>query len=143
MVLKNKPKILIFEDDDYAVDIYVTKFAASGFNVKVFLDYDNVIERTIKEKPEAICCDIMMPTPDDGYEAIKLLVTDNRTKDIPIIILSNLDREQDRIHRFENGIKGYFVKTNHTPAEVVGAVKEQLFKSGKFTEKDFTDTTNA
>jgi DNA-binding response OmpR family regulator len=140
MEAKDKPKILIFEDDDYAVDIYVTKFANSGFDVKVFLDYDNVIERAVAEKPDVICCDIMMPTPDDGYEAIKMLVSDNRTKNIPIIILSNLDREQDRIHYFENNIAGYFVKTNYTPTEVVQAVKKQLFRTGKFTEKDFADT---
>jgi DNA-binding response OmpR family regulator len=132
-----KPKILIFEDDASAMDIYATKFSVSGFNVKVFNDYVDIPDIVVREGADIVSCDIIMPPPMDGHEAIKILRTDERTKIIPIIVLSNLDSKNDVEKAFEMGIIKYFVKANYTPSEVVREVRNYLISMGKFTEQDF------
>jgi two-component system chemotaxis sensor kinase CheA len=134
---KIKPKILIFEDDANAMDIYATKFSVSGFTVKVFKDYVDIPDIVIREGADIVSCDIVMPPPMDGHEAIRLLVTDRRTRDIPIIVLSNLDSKDDVDRAFGMGIIKYFVKANYTPSEVVKEVKDHLIYTGRFTERDF------
>ena len=131
-----KPKILIFEDDRYTTDIYAISFAGSGFQVRVFPNYENIIDNVLKEAPDIISCDIVMPKID-GYQALEMLKEDKRTKNIPVILLSVLGEKEDVEKGFQMGIVGYFVKTNYTPNELVDEVKSYLFSSGKFTEEDF------
>ena len=134
-----KPKILIFEDDRYTTDIYAISFAGSGFQVRVFSDYENIIDNVLKEAPDIISCDIVMPEID-GYQALKMLKENKRTKNIPVILLSVLGEKEDIEKGFQMGIVGYFVKINYTPNELVDEVKKYLFSSGKFTEEDFKPT---
>ena len=136
-VKRNKPKILIFEDDFSAMDIYATKFSVSGFVVKVFENYSDIQDTVAREKPDIISCDIMMPPPMDGQKAIKILSADKRTKSIPIIVLSNLDSRDDIETAFASGIIKYFVKANYTPSEVVEEVKDYLIAKGLFSKQDF------
>ena len=95
MIFKTKPKILLFEDDHYTGDIYETKFSKSGFSVKLFPNYRNVVENVLREKPDIVCCDLMMPTIDDGYRAIKALTSNRDTSTIPLLVLTNLDRREE------------------------------------------------
>jgi len=62
----------------------------------------------------------------DGFSVLKSLKEDDVTKDIPVILLTNLGQEEDVERGKKMGAVGYLVKANITPSEVVAKVKEKI-----------------
>jgi len=67
------------------------------------------IEIARKIKPDLILLDVVMPEMS-GFEVCKILKSDNRTKDIPIIFNTSLDKEQNEIMGFDLGAVDYITK---------------------------------
>ncbi len=135
--MKKKPKILIFEDDLFIEDIYFKKLAQVGFEVKSFGSYLDVIKLVIKEKPDILLIDLLVPGEVDGFEAIKLLKENERTKEVPIIIVSNVDNKEQVKLGLGLGAVNYLVKALHTPTELAAFFIKHLIETGKFTKEDF------
>lgn len=133
-----KPKVLIFTWDPFVREVYEKHFSKAGFEVKVFDNYDKpyVVDVVVSEKPDILYCDIIMEGML-GYEAIRLLKKDKRTKDIPIIILSNLSQKEDIEKGLKLGAVKYLVLAHYTPTQVTKIFKNFLIKTGKFTKKYF------
>ena len=119
-------KILIFEDDQLLRSMYETKFGMEGFGVA---GYDNPsndpVSIVLKEKPDAISMDVMMPVMN-GFEATGLIKGDSRTKNIPVIFLTNLGQQQDIDKGKALGAAEYIIKANHMPSEVVDRFRKIL-----------------
>ena len=71
-----KVKVLLLEDDPYRCNILKNHFDKEGFDLKFFLDSKMVVENTIKEKPDIILSNVVLPYLD-GYEVIELLKENN------------------------------------------------------------------
>jgi len=116
---KNKPKIAVFDDELMVQRIYVNKYKENNFEVIAF-DYppDNVIDIIVQEKPDIIHTDIVMPHMD-GFTFLQRLKADERTKNIPVVIVSNLAQDSD----FEEGRKlgaiKYLIASNLNPSQIV------------------------
>lgn len=136
-----KPKILIFLNSPLIKDLYTEEFLKAGFEVKTFFNYLNVANLVVKEKPDILFCDIIM-SGMDGYQAIELLKKDNRTKNIPIIIVSNLFQKEDIEKGLSLGAADYYCSAHHTPIEIAGIFKNHLIKTGKFDKEDFKKIEN-
>lgn len=122
---KKKIKILIVEDDTFLSNMYSTKFNLEGFNVLTATDGESGLEMAIKEKPEIILLDILLPKMD-GFTVLDKLKKDVGTKDIPVIMLTNLGQKDDVKKGFEKKATGYLIKAHFMPSEVVQKVKETL-----------------
>lgn len=122
------PKILIFDDDEPIREVYEMTFSRFGFDVKTFSDYNNLTEVVLKEKPDIIWCDILIPGSIDGFKALEILKKRKETKMIPVVIVSNLQEPQDINRGFALGAADYFLKIKYTPNELAGKIKEQFFK---------------
>jgi len=134
----NSPKILMFETEILLSEMYKEKFNQAGFEVKIYDTYKNVVDLVAKEKPDIISCDIVMAKSNIyGDKAIQLLKADKRTKDIPVIFLTNLGEDKEIKKGLSLGAVDYLVKARITPARITEKFKEHLIKTGKFTEKDF------
>jgi len=121
-----KPKILMFEDDPFVREIYSIKFREAGFELKTFDDYyPDFVDVVAKEQPDIITCDIITPTID-GWEAIKLLKKDKRTKDIPVVIIDNMCQKEDIEKGFKAGASYFLCKAWFTPTQVVEFLKNYL-----------------
>lgn len=118
-------KILLVEDDEMLHGMYVQKFKNQGFEVVSSYNGADGIKLAETEKPDIILLDIIMPKMD-GFVALKKLKSNDVTKDIPVILLTNLGQEEDVKKGQELGAKDYFIKANHTPQEVVDKVKSVL-----------------
>ncbi len=125
-----KIKILIFENDSYLSEIYGLKFQTAGFEVKTY-DFppENLVDEVVKEQPDIISMDIIMPKMD-GFNATKILKKNQRTKNIPIVGLSNLGREENIKKALEIGMENYFVVAYISPQEYVDNIIEILRKRG-------------
>lgn len=118
-------KVLLVEDDRDLIEMYETKFKMEGFEVIKAENGVGALELVKREKPVIILLDIVMPELD-GFQVLKSLRADPGTKDIPVILLTNLSQETDIKKGVELGAVDYLVKANFTPNEVVAKVRKVL-----------------
>ena len=123
-----KIKILLVEDEEMLANMYETKFKNEGFDIEKALDGEKGLKKAQEILPDFILLDIIMPKMD-GFAVLKVLKENQKTKNIPVMLLTNLGQEEDIKRGEELGVVGYLVKANTTPAEVVAAVKDKLNKN--------------
>lgn len=124
-IKKFNTKLLLIEDDKMLSEMYVTKFSKEGFKIMKAEDGAVGLEMAKKEKPDLILLDIIMPKLD-GFAVLKELKKDPGTANTHILILTNLGQSEDVDKGKKLGADDYFVKANHTPAEIVEKVKYLL-----------------
>lgn len=118
-------KILLVEDDPMLIDIYTTKLKEQGFNPVVRENGKEILEAIEREKPDLIVLDIVLPYLD-GWEILGKIKSEENSKDIPVIILSNLGQKEDIDRGFEMGVARYLIKAHHTPSEVATEIRDVL-----------------
>jgi DNA-binding response OmpR family regulator len=118
-------KIMIVEDDPTLRDIYTTRFGAEGYDVVSASDGELALSTAVKERPDLILLDIMMPKIS-GFDVLDILRATPETKDTKIIVMSALSQTAD-IEKGKNlGASAYLVKSQVTLSEVVEKVKAVL-----------------
>ena len=127
MASDKKIKILLIEDEEMLANMYEVKFKNEGFDLEKALDGAEGLAKAKANVPDFILLDIIMPKMD-GFSVLKSLKDDPATKNVPVILLTNLGQEEDVEKGKELGAVGYLVKANITPSEVVAEVKKKLGK---------------
>lgn len=122
-----KSKILLVEDEKMLADMYVAKFSKEGLSVMRAEDGVQGLELAKKHKPDVVLLDIILPKLD-GFAVLKELKNDPQLSDVHILLLSNLGQDEDVEKGKKLGADDYFIKANHTPAEIVEKVKYLLSK---------------
>jgi DNA-binding response OmpR family regulator len=118
-------KVMIFEDDDFLRSLVVTKLQKESLIVATNVDGANALAGVKNEKPDIILLDLMLPAAS-GFDILKELRNDAETKDIKVIIFSNLGDEEDITKGNELGATDYLVKSNFTLDELVEKLKVSL-----------------
>ena len=103
------PKILLVEDDIEIVNMLKLPLENANFTVVAVHDGEVAIDFISKETPDLILLDLMLPKID-GLEVYRLVRHNNRTKNIPIIMLTAKAEEIDRIVGLELGADDYIAK---------------------------------
>jgi len=119
-------KILIVDDDPLYIRIYQLKLKADGHIIETSLNGQEALAKIASFKPDLILLDIMMPKMN-GFELLAKLKSKKSTKNIPVILLTNLGGDDtDTLKGIELGAVAYLIKSTYTPKEVVQKVKEIL-----------------
>lgn len=118
-------KILLVEDEEMLANMYQVKFQNDGFQLIKASNGEEGLTLAEKEKPDMILLDVIMPKMD-GFTVLKRLKENDSTKNIPVLLLTNLGQDEDVKKGNELGAIGYLVKANITPSEVVAKVKETM-----------------
>lgn len=121
--MTDQKTILLVEDEEMLANMYEVKFKKDGFNLMKALDGETGLALAKEKQPDAILLDVIMPKMD-GFTVLRQLREDEKTKKIPVILLTNLGQDEDIKKGQDLGANGYLVKANLTPAEVVAKVKE-------------------
>ncbi len=87
-------KVMVVDDDPDVVLLLNKVLSRRGYEVVSSLSGEEAVEKAPEVKPDIIFMDIMMPTMD-GWEAAKALKENEKTKDIPIVILSVRKEPED------------------------------------------------
>jgi two-component system response regulator RpaA len=87
--MAEKKKILAIDDDASICDLYTTGLSMFGFDISCAVNAKKAREALAKAKPDLILMDIMMPDVD-GITLTRELRADQKTADIPIIVVSGL-----------------------------------------------------
>ena len=118
-------KILIVEDEKVLVEMYREKFIKEGFEVVLAYSAEEGIEAALKEKPDLILLDILLPR-ENGLGFLAKLRKNPKTAPIKVVAFSNYDDAFTKKEAIQFGAKEYLIKTNYTPQEVVDKVKKYL-----------------
>lgn len=120
-----KIKVLLVEDDKMIIDMYTLKFTQEGFDVTQAENGKDGLDKASQVDPDVILLDIILPQMD-GFTVLKALKEDDKTKDVPVVLLTNLGQDGDVKKGLELGATDYLIKANFTPAQVVDKVKSVL-----------------
>ena len=118
-------KIAIIEDDPVISQMYRMKFEADGFDVQLADNGIKGVALVGDFKPDIIFLDLQMPEMG-GAEALEKIRKQSGSKEIPVIILTNLGEEEAPKTIRGLGIHSYIVKAEVTPRQVVQRVKDAL-----------------
>jgi DNA-binding response OmpR family regulator len=121
--MENVKSILLVEDDPFLIDIYTTKFKEAGFSVETADSGENVLEKVKEKKFDLVILDIVLPQLD-GWEVIGRIKSDPESKDLKVIILSNLGQKEEVEKGMKLGAEKYLIKAHYTPSQVVEEIKE-------------------
>lgn len=115
-------KILIVEDDSFLLRMYSTKLGIEGFKILAAADGEKAVRTVKKDLPDLILLDLMLPKKD-GFEVLRELKQDAGTKNIPVIVLTNLGQKSDIDRCYELGAADYLIKAHFIPSEVILKIK--------------------
>lgn len=104
-----KQKILIVDDEEHILKMLETRLISAGYEVMKAKDGKEAVELAVREKPDLIITDIMMPVMD-GYEATKTLRSKLETAIIPIMMLTAKSDVESEIKGIDYGADDYMAK---------------------------------
>lgn len=111
--------ILLIEDDSFISGMYQTKLSNLGFQVEIIEDGEAGSARLKQDPlPDLVLLDIVLPKID-GFEILEAIRQSDRTKDLPVILLTNLGQKPDVERGMQLGANDYIIKAHYTPTEVV------------------------
>ncbi len=102
-------KTLIIADDEPTIRLLVSSILGKSYNMLTAADGQEVLDTVSQNKPDLILMDIMMPTMD-GYSACASLKKDPRTADIPVVMLTGVGHELNKVLAEQMGADGYITK---------------------------------
>jgi serine/threonine protein kinase len=117
-------KILVADDDPDFRDLLTFSLRSRGYEVAIAEDGLQAVERAMECKPDLICLDMHMPH-FDGFRVVEILKTQEKTSDIPILILTSFDDKQYMSYGRSMGVKDYLLKTPNLQA-VIDCMEEHL-----------------
>lgn len=118
-------KILIVEDDSLLIRMYQKIFESQGYQVDLAADGQEGLDKARANKPTLILLDVMMPKMN-GMQVLEQLKKEPDTKNIPIVMLTNLAGESDAEQALAKGAIKYIIKSQYKPQEVEAMVKQIL-----------------
>ena len=118
-------KILLVEDDQSLREIYGIRLTAQGYEIVPAGDGEQALALEVKEKPDLIISDVMMPKIS-GFDMLDILRSTPETKDIKVIMMTALSSEDQRERGEALGADRFLVKSQVGIEDVVNAVHEVL-----------------
>ncbi len=123
-----KQHVLLVEDEPLLIDLYEERFSEESFELSTAETGEDALKLARAGRVDLILLDILLPGIN-GFEVLRQLKADIETRDIPVIVLTNLGSEQsdkDKQLALSLGAVDYLVKSYHTPDEMVEIITKRL-----------------
>lgn len=118
-------KILLVEDDKSLREIYGVRLLAEGYDIVSAGDGEEALAMAIKERPDLIISDVMMPKIS-GFDMLDILRSTTETRNIKVIMMTALSSEDQRRRGEALGADRYLVKSQVGIEDVVRTVHDVL-----------------
>lgn len=125
--MKTPKKVLLIEDEPLLIDLYETSFDDQDFELEIAKDGEAGLKMAAGQ-PDLILLDILLPGIN-GFEVLRRLKASPKTREIPVIVLTNLGSEKtdkDKQLALSLGAVDYLVKSYHTPDEMIEIITARL-----------------
>ncbi len=116
-------KLLLIEDDPFLIKLYAEIFAEANYKVDQSLNGEEGLKKANSLKPDIILLDIMLPNMN-GLEVLEKLKSNADTKEIPVVVITNLASSKDQDKATSLGAVKYLIKTQYDPDQIVDIIKE-------------------
>jgi two-component system alkaline phosphatase synthesis response regulator PhoP len=117
--------ILVVEDTELLRRIYQDRLTSEGYTVHTAQDGLAALQALRDNKVDLVLLDLIMPRMS-GLEALAAIKADPRTRDVPVIILSNLGQDTDIQRGLDMGASDYLIKNEAKPADVSAKIRDIL-----------------
>lgn len=122
-------KILLVEDDKSLREIYGVRLLAEGYDIVSAGDGEEALAMAIKERPQLIVSDVMMPKIS-GFDMLDILRSTTETREIKVIMMTALSSDDQRARGEQLGADRYLVKSQVGIEDVVRTVHDVLGDAG-------------
>ncbi|HTE58431.1 MAG TPA: response regulator [Verrucomicrobiae bacterium] len=119
------PKIMLVEDDNNLREIYEARLLAEGYEIVSAKDGEEALAMAVKEKPDLIISDVMMPKIS-GFDMLDILRSTPETKNAKVIMMTALSQAEDKSRADKLGADRYLVKSQVTLEDVAKVAREVL-----------------
>lgn len=116
---------MLVEDDNNLREIYAARLQAEGHEIVAAKDGEEALALAVKEKPELIISDVMMPRIS-GFDMLDILRNAPETKNTKVIMMTALSQAEDKARADKLGADRYLVKSQVTLEDVARTVKDVL-----------------
>lgn len=113
-------RVLLAEDEPNIVESLTFLLERAGYKVSVEVDGQKALETVLAESPDVMILDVMLPEMD-GYEVLRKMRSDDRTKSVPVLMLTAKGQREDRRVAMECGAD-LFITKPFANAELIEAV---------------------
>jgi DNA-binding response OmpR family regulator len=121
----HKIKIVLAEDEPTIATAYKMGLTYHGFEVIVAVDGKEALATIEREQPDILLLDVIMPHMN-GIEVLTELRNNPKLKELPVIILSNLDQSTDMFRINDLGAKAYLIKANLSLKELIEHINDAV-----------------
>lgn len=118
-------KVMVVEDDASLREIYSIRITAEGYEVVSAGDGEEALAMAVREKPDLILSDVMMPKIS-GFDMLDILRSTPETAGIKVIMMTALSADDQRARGERLGAERYLVKSQVGIEDVVNAIHEVL-----------------
>jgi DNA-binding response OmpR family regulator len=118
-------KVLWVEDDQFLKNIISHKLTQEKVSIIYAEEGETALQSAMNEKPDLIVLDILLPGLD-GVEVLRRLKSSDETKNIPVIMFSNVDDKARIEESQKHGAVGFFVKTSMNMDEIIAELDKAL-----------------
>jgi len=132
----DKGRILFVEDERLLVDMWHKYFIQHGYDFLSTKDISEALALTEFERPDLVLLDIIIPKEKadgsmdlmaaQGYDYLAAKKKNPKIKNIPVIVFTNLDTEEDRKKSTDLGAAGYLFKNGVEPKDVLAVIDESI-----------------
>src|SRR5438105_3131010 len=128
-------KILLVEDDNNLREIFEMRLQAEGYQTVTAGDGEQALSVAMKEKPDLIIADVMMPKLS-GFEMLETLRAAPEMAQVKVVMMTALGQAEDRARGEKLGVVKYLVKSQVTLEDFVRVVREVLPPPAAGTTQD-------
>ena len=118
-------KIMLVEDDNNLREIYEARLMAEGYEIVTARDGEEALAVAVKERPDLIISDVMMPKIS-GFDMLDILRSTPETKNVKVIMMTALSQVEDKERAAKLGADKYLVKSQVTLEDVAKVAREVL-----------------
>ncbi len=118
-------KVMLVEDDNNLREIYGARLLAEGYEIVSAKDGEEALALAVKEKPDLIITDVMMPKIS-GFDMLDILRSTPETKNTKIVMMTALSQAEDKTRADKLGADRYLVKSQVTLEDVAKTARELL-----------------
>jgi len=118
-------KVMLVEDDNNLREIYEARLLAEGYEIVSARDGEEALALAVKERPDLIIADVMMPKIS-GFDMLDILRSTPETKNTKVVIMTALSQAEDKARAVQLGADKYLVKSQVTLEDVAKVAREVL-----------------
>jgi CheY-like chemotaxis protein len=119
-------KILVVEDEQFLRDLYVQILTDEGYQVDQAVDGQEAYDAIEKDGYDLVLLDIMLPKMDGLTVLERLHVQNPMTSNKHIVLMTNLGQDQIIARALKLDIRGYLIKSDYTPEQLLQEIKNYL-----------------